>query len=114
MTFDKIVISSTQPGRNDIVWAKPVKGGFALYLPFNGRWQPLIVMDDEGTVTPEDDKPADISEIPELIEQEVTKQIGTQIEDEVTRQMAGHDASVHDTHNAPSADGDEYPDIHIL
>lgn len=113
MTFDKIVLQPTQPSRIDVVWARPVKGGFALYLYYDGKWQPQIVMDDEGTWSPDDDKPADISEIPELIETEVTKQIGTQIEDEVTRQMANHDTSVHDTHNAPSGDSTEYPDVVI-
>lgn len=61
MTFDKIVISPNQPGRIDVVWAKPVKGGFAIYLPFNGKWQPLVVMNDEGTDTPDDDQPYDLN-----------------------------------------------------
>jgi hypothetical protein len=61
MTFDKIEFSPTQPGRIDVVWAKPViGGGFALYLNYNGKWQPMKVMKDAGTDTPDDDKPYDL------------------------------------------------------
>ena len=60
MTFDKIVLSPTQPNRNDIIWAKPVAGGFAFYLPYGGRWQPLRVMNTEGSWSPDDDQPYDL------------------------------------------------------
>lgn len=63
MTFDKIAFQPTQPGRIDILWAKPVKGGFALYLHYNGKWQPLKVMKEDGADTPDDDKPYDLDAI---------------------------------------------------
>ena len=64
MTFDKIVFQPTQPGQIDVVWAKPViGGGFALYLNYNGKWQPMKVMKDAGTDTPDDDQPYDLDAI---------------------------------------------------
>ena len=64
MTFDKIEFSPTQPGRIDVVWAKPViGGGFALYLNYNGKWQPMKVMKDAGTDTPDDDKPYNLDAV---------------------------------------------------
>ena len=62
MTYDKIIFSPVQPSRTDVAWAKPVKGGFTLYLYFNGRWQPQRVANDEGTYTTDDDVPYDINE----------------------------------------------------
>lgn len=113
MTFDKILLSSTQPGHTDTAWAKPVRGGFALYLYFNGQWQPTVIMNDNQSSSPEDDIPADISNIPAIVEETVQRSIGTQIEEEVTRQMEGHDEAAGDTHNAETGDTTEYPDIHI-
>lgn len=63
MTVDKFLISSTQPSRTDIAWAKPVKGGFALYLYINGIWQPQVVMNSEGSLNPDDDQPYDLDHI---------------------------------------------------
>lgn len=63
MIFKNIEYSPYQPSRTDVAWAKPVKGGFALYLYFNGKWQPQVVMNDEGTDTPEDDEPYDLKGI---------------------------------------------------
>lgn len=60
MTFDKIVVSPTQPNRSDIIWARPVEEGFAFYLPYAGRWQPLRVMKTKGSWTPDDDVPYDL------------------------------------------------------
>ena len=42
------------------------------------------------------------------------EEIKQHIEDEVAAQMAAHDASVHDTHNMPTDDDNEYPDITIF
>lgn len=50
-----IVISKDAPRNSGVMWAKPVSGGFALYLCFNGRWQPLKNMDDNSTATVADD-----------------------------------------------------------
>ena len=62
MTFDKIIFSKLQPNRTDVVWAKPVPGGFGLYVYFGGKWQPQRLMNDEGTINPDDDQPIDIHE----------------------------------------------------
>ena len=57
MIFKGIEYSLYQPSRTDIAWAKPVEGGFALYLYLNGGWKPQVLMNDMGTDTPEDDEP---------------------------------------------------------
>ena len=57
MIFKGIDYSPYQPSRTDIAWAKPVKGGFALYLYLNGGWKPLLLMNGSGTDSPEDDEP---------------------------------------------------------
>lgn len=59
---DKFAISETQPNATNICWAKPVDGGFALYLYFDGKWQVQRLMNNEGTYDPDDDKPIDIHE----------------------------------------------------
>ena len=61
MTFDKIILSTTQPSRTDVAWAKPVKGGFALYLHYNGIWNLMKLMDSNGSINPDDDKTIDPS-----------------------------------------------------
>jgi hypothetical protein len=61
MTYDKIIFSPVQPNRKDVAWARPVKGGFTLYLYFNGRWQPQRVANDERTISPDDDQPYDLN-----------------------------------------------------
>ena len=63
MIIDKILFSPTQPGRTDVAWARPVQGGFALYMHFNGSWQPLRVMKTQGSRTPDDDQPYDLDAI---------------------------------------------------
>ena len=62
MTYDRIIFSKLQHNRTDVAWAKPVPGGFGLYLYFNGKWQPQRLMNDEGTINPDDDQPIDIHE----------------------------------------------------
>lgn len=109
MIIDKFIISPKQPSRTDIAWAKPVKGGFALYLYYNGGWQPQVLMDGKATLTPEDDVIADISNIPEIVKETV----GDTIETEVAKQIDAHDISVDDTHNASTSDADDYPDVTI-
>ena len=66
MIISKILISATQPSRNDIAWAKPFDGGFALYLCYNGKWQPVQLVDSKGTMTPEDDQAIDVTNIPSI------------------------------------------------
>lgn len=60
MIIDKIIVSLKQPSRSDIAWAKPFPQGFALYLNYNGKWQPQILVNDQHTSNPDDDKPAEI------------------------------------------------------
>ena len=63
MTYDKIIFSKLQPNHIDAIWAKPVPGGFGLYIYFDGKWQPQRVMNDEGSLNPDDDQPYDLDAI---------------------------------------------------
>ena len=54
------VLSKDAPTTNNSLWIKPVEGGFAIYAKFNGKWQPLQLVDDNDTAAISDD------EIPEL------------------------------------------------
>ena len=102
MVISQILVTSYQPSQTNVVWAKPIEGGFTLYLFNNGRWQPVKIVNDLGTATTDDDTVADISNIDQVVE------------DEVTRQMAGHDEAVGDTHNTESPDEGDYPDLTIF
>ncbi len=44
-----------EPPRNNVLWAKPVNGGFAFYV-FDGKWKPQKVMDDNSSTTTDDDE----------------------------------------------------------
>lgn len=57
-----VVISDTIPQNSDVLWLRPVEGGFALYYHNNGYWKILRIMNDHGTPDPEDDTPIDIHE----------------------------------------------------
>ena len=54
--IDHIVFSPTEPPQRDVLWAKPMGGGFAFYL-FDGTWKPMEVVDDKGTPSTDDDEP---------------------------------------------------------
>lgn len=41
MVVYKIAFSNDAPTLRNVVWAKPVSGGFALFLLENGQWKPL-------------------------------------------------------------------------
>lgn len=114
MTIKHIEFSPVQPSRTDIGWAKPVKGGFALYLYFNGKWSPQVLMNNEGTDSPEDDTEADISNIPELVKETVPEVLGDTVSEVVQQQMEVHDENVGSTRNTISTDSDEYPEVTIL
>lgn len=58
-----VVISDVIPQNPDVLWLRPVDGGFALYYHTNGEWKVLRVMNDEGTSDPNDDKPYDLDAI---------------------------------------------------
>ena len=55
MRIYKTIVSAVAPGQRDVLWAKPVEGGFTLYLQNNGMWQALKVMEDKGTASDADD-----------------------------------------------------------
>lgn len=94
-----IVLQAAAPSSVHVLWARPVEGGITFYLFNNGRWQPVKIMNDMGTPSISDDTVSDISNIGEVVEKEVIKQMGE------------HDEDVNDTHNTPSADTNEYPEI---
>lgn len=56
----KIIISREAPSQKDILWAKPITGGFALYLLDGGVWKPIKMMDDKGTQSIIDDTVQDL------------------------------------------------------
>jgi len=59
--LDKIVVSKTEPPSTKCLWIRPVDGGVALYH-FDGFWKILRLMNDHGTMSPDDDTPIDIHE----------------------------------------------------
>ena len=81
---------------------KPIGDGVSMYLYRNGRWTPSKLVSDQGTSTTEDDTIVDISNIPVLVQTEVTKQ------------MESHDEDVSDVHHTSSADTNEYPELTIF
>ena len=54
--IDKTVFSPTEPSSREVLWAKPMGGGFAFYL-FDGTWKPMKVVDGKGTPSTDDDEP---------------------------------------------------------
>lgn len=111
MTVKHIEFSPVQPSRTDIGWAKPVKGGFALYLYFNGKWSPQVLIDSVGTDSPEDDKEADVSNIPELVKEVIPDVIGDTVAETVEEQIATHEALINNTRNAEASDSTDYPEV---
>ena len=106
--LDKVVFSKTEPSNTNFLWIKPVSGdGIAIYL-FDGYWKNLRLMDDKGTSSIDDDTEVDLNNIPTM------DNIEEKIQEEVTTQMADHDENIRDTHNADSADSDEYPEVSII
>ena len=62
----------------------------------------MNIVNDMGTPTTDDDMNTDISNIDQIVESEVE------------RQLQGHDAAVGDTHNAPSSDDRDYPVVALF
>lgn len=60
--YDKIVESIYEPRNTNVIWLRPVEGGFSFYRYQNGKWEILRLMNDHGTPDPEDDTPIDIHE----------------------------------------------------
>ena len=71
----RFYIGEIEPPSSNVGWFKPVEGGFALYLSYNGRWQLVKLMDDRGTDSAVDDMIADISNVGAIVTDEVTKQM---------------------------------------
>lgn len=59
MRYTNVVISTGAPKRGGL-WAKPVEGGFALYLLHAGKWQPLKLVSDGETSLISDDEVLDL------------------------------------------------------
>lgn len=76
MIIKAIHIRETEPQSTNVIWCRPVEGGFAFYIYRNGAWKVMKLMNDAGTASPDDDTVADVSKIPEVVEKEVEKQIG--------------------------------------
>lgn len=59
MRVYKVIVSKEAPNVNGALWAKPVEGGFALYLLEGKTWKPQVIMDDNDTAALVDDAVAD-------------------------------------------------------
>ena len=55
-----VVISNNAPSAKDFLWLKPVDGGIVAYLLDAGKWEPLKLVDDNGTATIVDDAVQDL------------------------------------------------------
>ena len=60
MKLLKVALSNDAPSVRDALWLKPVSGGFTLYALFNSKWNPLKMVDDNGTVQTGDDSVIDV------------------------------------------------------
>lgn len=62
MIYYKIVYSKEAPNVRNVVWMKPVDGGFTMYI-YDGAWKPLkLVNDAETKYNIGDDKVMDVEE----------------------------------------------------
>ena len=103
MRITQIIISPTEPTATNLMWARLIGDKMTFYLYFNGRWRPVHLVNDQGTPTPEDDSIAEISDI------------GQTVQEEVSRQIQEHDVGVNDVHFAlQPTDGKEYPNVMIF
>ena len=55
MKLLKVALSKEAPNMRDVLWLKPVTGGVALYALFDGKWNPVKLMNDNGTVAEYDE-----------------------------------------------------------
>ena len=55
-----VVMSDTRPQYTDVLWVKPVEGGFSFYVFMNGEWKLMRVMNGKNSPAPEDDEPYDL------------------------------------------------------
>lgn len=47
-------VSNNAPNVKEGLWIKPVAGGVALYYLEGGKWNPLVLVDDQGTASDAD------------------------------------------------------------
>ena len=57
----KTVLSDVRPQATDVLWIKPVEGGFGFYIFESGKWKLLRVMNGKDSDAPEDDEPYDLN-----------------------------------------------------
>lgn len=57
LVLDKIVFSKNEPSVTTVLWAKPVGDSYTFYLFDGGKWNPLQVVNSQGTPTINDDTP---------------------------------------------------------
>lgn len=55
MKICKVAFSNEAPSMRDCLWAKPVSGGFVLYMLNSGTWVPMKIVSDGGTAIVSDD-----------------------------------------------------------
>ena len=65
MRYYKIVFDKEAPSMSGVIWAKPVDGGFSLYINIGG-WKPLKIVDDKGTAGTGDDKPKAVLNVTDI------------------------------------------------
>ena len=53
--LSSIWYDNDEPPRRNMMWAKPVRGGFAFYI-FDGKWKPQKIMNDKSTAYTYDDE----------------------------------------------------------
>ena len=63
MVVYKLVLSNSAPALRNAVWAKPVSGGFALYLLESGTWKSLKLVDGDGNAVDTDSVVTDFSDV---------------------------------------------------
>ena len=56
----ELFFSNNAPNQRNVVWAKPVDGGFTLYLLDGGTWKPLKLVNDKNTEDEKDDTVQDL------------------------------------------------------
>ena len=66
MKYLNIVLSNDTPNAKNVMWMKPVDGGFTLYALYNGVWNPVKLVDDQGTAEISDDKKKDIIRVTDI------------------------------------------------
>ena len=99
-----ILVTELQPEAQNVLWLKPVEGGFTLYMHRNGEWKPFRIINTMDTPTPDDDIVIDTDNIPTIDNLEEV------IKEEVTTQVNEHDKNVKDVHYEESTDSREYPE----